>query len=103
MLNNLNNTQSRFPALVINLNEELQVIGFDKTIYSLQWSEDLNWTRPYISENRRGPRPKGFPDILENGDLVWIQRGAVERKFFSFSNSRCSRSPSKLRPQEWSC
>ena len=84
LLNSLNNTQSRFPALVINLNEELQVIGFDKTIYSLQWSEDLNWTRPYISENRRGPRPKGFSDILENGDLVWIQRG-VSKESFSLS------------------
>ena len=30
LLNSLNNTQSRFPALVIDLNEELQVIGFDK-------------------------------------------------------------------------
>ena len=75
LLGSLNNTQSRFPALVINLNEELQVIGFDKTIYSLKWSDDLNWTRPYINENRRGPRPKRFSDILEDGDLVWIQRG----------------------------
>ena len=84
LLSSLNNTQSRFPALVINLNEKLQVIGFDKTIYSLQWSEDLNWTRPYINESRRGPRPKGFPDILENGDLVWIQRG-VSKGSFSIS------------------
>ena len=81
LLNSLNNTQSRFPALVINLNEELQVMGFDKTIYSLLWSEDLNWARPYINENRRGPRPKGFPDILENGDLVWIQRGVLKESF----------------------
>ena len=81
LLNSLNNTQSRFPALVINLNEELKVMGFDKTIYSLQWSEDLNWARPYINENRRGPRPKGFPDILENGDLVWIQREASKESF----------------------
>ena len=84
LLKSLNNTQSRFPALVINLNEELQVIGFDKTIYSLQWSDELNWARPYINENRRGPRPKGFSDILENGDLVWIQRG-VSKESFSLS------------------
>ena len=81
LLNSLNNTQSRFPALVIDLNEELQVIGFDKTIYSLQWSEDLNWTRPYINANRRGPRSKEFSDILENGDLVWIQRGMSKENF----------------------
>ena len=84
LLNGLNNTQSRFPALVINLNEELQVIGFDKTIYSLQWSDEYNWARPYINENRRGPRPKGFSDILENGDLVWIQRG-ISKESFSLS------------------
>ena len=84
LLNDLNNTQSRFPALVINLNEELKVIGFDKTIYSLQWSDELNWARPYINENRRGPRPKGFSDILENGDLVWIQRG-VSKESLSLS------------------
>ena len=84
LLNGLNNTQSRFPALVINLNEELKVIGFDKTIYSLQWSDELNWARPYINENRRGPRPKGFSDILENGDLVWIQRG-VSKESLSLS------------------
>jgi len=81
LLNSLNNTQSRFPALVIDLNEELQVIGFDKTIYSLQWSEELNWTRPYINANRRGPRSKEFSDILENGDLVWIQRGMSKENF----------------------
>ena len=84
LLNGLNNTQSRFPALVINLNEELQVIGFDKTIYSLQWSDALNWARPYINENRRGPRPKGFSDILENGDLVWIQRGVSKESLSLF-------------------
>ena len=84
LLNGLNNTQSRFPALVINLNEELKVIGFDKTIYSLQWSDELNWARPYINENRRGPRPKGFSDILENGDLVWIHRG-VSKESLSLS------------------
>ena len=81
LLNSLNNTQSRFPALVIDLNEELQVMGFDKTIYSLQWSEELNWTRPYINANRRGPRSKEFSDILENGDLVWIQRGMSKENF----------------------
>ena len=84
LLNGLNNTQSRFPALVVNLNEELQVIGFDKTIYSLQWSDALNWARPYINENRRGPRPKGFSDILENGDLVWIQRGVSKESLSLF-------------------
>ena len=78
LLSGLNNTQSRFPALVINFNEELQLISFDKEIHSLEWSDELNWARPYINEDRRGPRPKKFSDILEAGDLVWVQRGLLK-------------------------
>ena len=75
MLDGLNNTQTRFPVLVVDIEEDLKVMSFDKTVYILKWSEDLNWARPYINENRRGSRPKAFADLLENADLVWIQRG----------------------------
>ena len=78
LLNSLNNTQSKFPALVIDSNEELVVLSSDKTIHTLKWSDDLNWTRSYINENRRGPRQKRFSDFLEDGDLVWIQRGLLK-------------------------
>mgnify|MGYP001306316299 CR=1 FL=1 len=45
----------------------------------IPWSEDLSWTRAYITENRRGPRPKSFKDIIELGDLVWIQRDEITK------------------------
>ena len=50
-------------------------------IIDVKWSEDYSWARPYISENRRGAKPKSFKDIVAIGDLVWIERDEVTQTF----------------------
>ena len=43
-----------------------------------QWrlSKDLEWARPYVSEDRRGAAPKGASDVLKVGDIVRLSRDA---------------------------
>ena len=46
-------------------------------IINISWSDELSWARPYISENRRGTKPRNFEDILKEGDLIWLKRDVV--------------------------
>ena len=76
LLNNLSTTDNKFPALVIGVEEELYVLS-NSGVHNLPWTENLSWVRPYISEDKRGPRPKSYKDFLKNGDLVWIKKDKV--------------------------
>ena len=42
----------------------------------------MDWARPYINENRRGAKPKAFKDIVQFGDLVWIEKEEVTKELF---------------------
>ena len=46
-------------------------------ILDVMWTEDLNWARPYINENRRGARPRSFENFLDLGDLVWLKKDKI--------------------------
>ena len=35
--------------------------------------EDMDWARPYISENRRGDAPKGADAVLKAGDVIRVR------------------------------
>ena len=35
--------------------------------------EDMDWARPYISENRRGDSPKGADAVLKRGDVIRVR------------------------------
>tara|TARA_Y100001970_G_scaffold98563_1_gene123873 strand:+ start:19295 stop:21580 length:2286 start_codon:yes stop_codon:yes gene_type:complete len=66
-----------FPAVVIDQKNSLIVVSRDRKLHSIEWSDNLNWARPYITENRRGKRPKTFLEILDDGDLIWIKRNKI--------------------------
>jgi len=71
-LETLGKTEYMFPVVVFGTNKNLSVFSESKDIYILPWNEENSWARPFISENRRGAKPKLYSDILEEGDVVWL-------------------------------
>ena len=71
--------QDRFLAVVINAEDLLRCLTKDGKILDVLWSDKLSWARPYINENRRGAKPRGFSDILTEGDIVWLKRDYVTK------------------------
>ena len=78
LLKQIPSTESRFPTLVIGLNEELYLLSRDRNYHRLSWDEGLKWARPYISEDQRGARPKSYSDFIKEGDLVWLKRDKIK-------------------------
>ena len=81
LLNNLTTTDNKFPVLVLSVDDDLVVLFGDRTVLKLAWTSDLSWARPYINEDQRGPRPKSYSEILEEGDLVWLEQNRVKSSF----------------------
>ena len=81
-LDEFTETRNRFPSIVLNTNKELTVLVKNGDIVSIDWSERMNWARPYINENRRGAKPKGYEDLLVFGDLVWIQKEEITDELY---------------------
>jgi len=81
-LDEFTETRNRFPGIVLNTNKELTVLVKNGDIVSIDWSERMNWARPYINENRRGAKPKGYEDLLVFGDLVWIQKEEITDELY---------------------
>ena len=75
-------TRNRFPGVVLNTDSTLQVLVKNGDVVSVPWSERMDWARPFINENRRGAKPKGYKDLLLFGDLVWIQKEKVTGELF---------------------
>ena len=58
------------PGLVTNVNDEsVNVYVLDIGNVKINW-EGLKWARKYISENKRGPKPKTAYEFLKSGDIV---------------------------------
>ena len=58
------------PGLVTNVNDEsVNVHVLDIGNVKINW-EGLKWARKYISENKRGPKPKTVYEFLKPGDIV---------------------------------
>ncbi len=81
LLKSLNNWDTKFPAIVVDMDDGLKLLNNRREILNLAWSDQLSWARPYINENRRGPRPKKYSDFLKLGDLVWIKRELSNKKY----------------------
>ena len=81
LLKSLNYWDTKFPALVVDMDDGLKLLNNRREIINLAWSDQLSWARPYINENRRGPRPKKYSDFLKLGDLVWIKREPSNKKY----------------------
>ena len=71
--------QDRFLAVVINAEDFLRCLTKDGKILDVLWSDKLSWARPYINENRRGTKPRGFADILKEGDIIWLSKDSVTK------------------------
>ena len=76
-LNSFTTTETKFPGVVIGLDKSLIVLTGNRKIHTIGWSEDLTWIRPYINENRRGPKHKNFAEFLKEGDLIWIEKDRI--------------------------
>ena len=82
LLQEFTETNNRFPGVVLNTDAELRVLIKGGHIVSIPWSERMDWARPYINENRRGAKPKGYKELLLFGDLVWIQKEKVTGELY---------------------
>ena len=78
LLNNLTTTDNKFPVLVLSVEDDLVVISGDRKVIRLAWTSNLGWARPYINEDQRGPRPKAYSELLQEGDLVWLEEDIVK-------------------------
>ncbi len=81
-LDKFTETNNRFPGVVLQTDKELKILVKNGTVVSIPWSERMDWARPFINENRRGAKPKGYEDILIFGDLVWIQEEKITGEIF---------------------
>jgi penicillin-binding protein 1A len=79
--------QDRFLAVVINAEDFLRCLTKDGKILDVLWSDKLSWARPYINENRRGTKPRGFADILKEGDIVWLSKRFCHKEYFTYADS----------------
>lgn len=60
------------PALVVKLADKSATVYVRRRgLIEIPWS-GLEWARPYIDENKRGPAPKQAADILAVGDVVHV-------------------------------
>jgi len=78
LLNNLTTTDNKFPVLVLSIEDDLVAISGDRKVIRLAWTSNLGWARPYINEDQRGPRPKTYSELLQEGDLVWLEEDIVK-------------------------
>ena len=81
-LDEFTETNNRFPGVVLKADKELTVLLKTGSIASIPWSERMDWARPFITENRRGAKPKSYKDLLGFGDLVWIQKEELRGELF---------------------
>ena len=63
------------PGVVTDVAEDGALVAMqDGQSVSLAF-DAVEWARPYLSENSRGPAPKKVADVLERGDVVRLVRG----------------------------
>ena len=78
LLNNQTTTDNKFPVLVLSVEDDLVAISGDRKVFRLAWTSNLSWARPYINEDQRGPRPKAYSELLQEGDLVWLEQDMIK-------------------------
>jgi len=60
----------QIPAIVSAVEEDsIEVVTADQAFLTIPW-EGLDWARPYITVDRRGPKPKQAADIVNVGDVI---------------------------------
>lgn len=61
-------------ALVLSADADSASIYLGKDGKTELSLKDLAWARPYIDEDKRGPKPKRVDEVLKPGDLIRMQR-----------------------------
>tara|TARA_Y100000768_G_scaffold124209_1_gene92006 strand:+ start:19879 stop:22251 length:2373 start_codon:yes stop_codon:yes gene_type:complete len=69
--------KNRFLGVALKVDGDLEILTKTGEILNILWKEEIKWMRPYISENRRGTRPKSYSDILKVGDVVWLKKDNI--------------------------
>ena len=65
--------QSHRRAIVVEVwDSGFTAIDEQFSFETIQWDESYSWAREFIDENRRGSSPRGFMDLLDVGDLVYL-------------------------------
>ncbi|GIS76129.1 MAG: hypothetical protein CM1200mP12_18480 [Gammaproteobacteria bacterium] len=57
----------------MSVEDDLVVLSGDRKVIRLGWTSNLGWARPYINQDQRGPKPKAYSELLQEGDLVWLE------------------------------
>ena len=78
LLINITTTDNKFPALVLSVEDNFVALSGDRMVHEIVWAEDLSWARPYINEDQRGPKPKSYSELLQEGDLVWLEQDKIK-------------------------
>ncbi len=74
------NLDSHAKAIIIDVKpERIIYLDDDFNLQNLPWSESYKWARRRITINIFGPTPQNFYDILNIGDLVYLQENGVDR------------------------
>ena len=64
---------------MINAEDLLRCLTKDGKILDVLWSDKLSWARPYINENRRGTKPRGFQIFSRKVISIWLKRDYVTK------------------------
>ena len=67
------------PALVVESTDETAELYLAGGLRAQLGLDEVRWARPYISEDRRGPRPESVTDVLSRGDIVRLRPQETEK------------------------
>ncbi|MGD8956177.1 MAG: penicillin-binding protein 1A [Chromatiaceae bacterium] len=68
------------PAIVTAIADQTASLYLgDGERVTLGW-EQIEWARPFIDTDRRGPKPKSIADVLKPGDLIRVKRVAKDQE-----------------------
>lgn len=69
-LKRLRSSGGQVPGIVTAVHEDsIEIVNREQVVLSIPW-EGLAWARPYITVDRRGPRPKTADQIVGIGDVI---------------------------------
>lgn len=63
---------SLIPAIVLSTADDHVIAFTTENSEVLLPLESMDWARPYIDENKRGPKPQKASDVLKPGDVIRI-------------------------------
>jgi penicillin-binding protein 1A len=58
--------------------DQISVMLPDYQLVEVPFINGIDWARKYINENRRGPELKSPADVLQPGDVIWVEHRGDE-------------------------